>query len=175
MPFFLPTKCSWSVPDWFQVLSLDSHKILTLLYSACSALSFALTFSCPGRAAKERFAMSRSGTLLSVCRRTGAVLIRNQVLRQAGYTVVTADGLDDALDAACSGRFDLVVIGDLFNTDEKNLIATTARHAGSKVLCIHSETNPPDVRDATAFIHILDGPNRLLAKVAGLVRKAASA
>jgi hypothetical protein len=68
-----------------------------------------------------------------------------------------------------------VVIGDLFSTAEKNLIATSANHAGSSVLCIHAEISPPDVKDATAFVHTLDGPERLVATVAALIRKAASA
>ena len=101
--------------------------------------------------------------------------MRNQVLRHAGYTVVTARGIDEALHAAYSGEFEVVIIGDLFSTAEMNLIATTARHAGSEVLCIHSEISPPEVKDATAFIHNLDGPERLIATVAALMRKAASA
>ena len=100
---------------------------------------------------------------------------RNAVLRHAGYRVISATAVDEAVDAAYSGAFDLVIIGHLFNVAEKNLIATAARRTGSKVLCMYSETQPPDVEAATAFIHNLDGPERLICAVAELLQKAASA
>lgn len=119
--------------------------------------------------------MSQSANVLSVCLSAGSVLTRNAVLRRAGYRVVAAIGVDEALDAAYSGAFDLVIIGHLFNEAEKNLIATAACHGGAKVLCMYSESQPPDVQAAAVFIHSLDGPERLVSAVAELLHKAASA
>ena len=119
--------------------------------------------------------MYRPARLLSVCRESGILFTRNQVLQQAGYTVVAAVEIQDALAAMERERFDLVIIGHLYETAEKNLIATEARRAGFKVLCMHSGLNPPDVDAATAFIHNLERPERLLATIAALVERAASA
>jgi hypothetical protein len=89
---------------------------------------------------------------------------------------VRAVTVHEALATIDRETFDLVIIGQRFNTTEKNLMAAEARRAGSKVLCMHSESHHPDVQAATAFIHNLDGPERLLAAVAELVeKKAASA
>jgi hypothetical protein len=119
--------------------------------------------------------MPRSANVLSVCRNGGPFLTRNAVLKRAGYRVVAATGLDEALDAAYSGAFDLVIVGHLFNEAEKNMIATAARRAGAKVLCMYSEAQPPKVQAANVFIHSFDGPERLVSGVAELLHKAASA
>lgn len=119
--------------------------------------------------------MSQSANVLSVCLSAGPLLTRNAVLRRAGYRVVAAIGLDEALEAAYSGAFDLVIVGHLFDEAEKNMIATAAGRAGAKVLCMYSESQPPEVQAATVFIHNLDGPERLVSTVADLLHKAASA
>ncbi len=119
--------------------------------------------------------MSRLAKLLSVCREGGALVTRTEVLRQGGYQVITAVNVQDALAAIKREPFDVVVVGQRYDLGEKNVIATEARRAGAKVLCMHSESQHPQVHAANAFIHNLDGPEHLLAAVASLVDKAASA
>ena len=88
--------------------------------------------------------------------------------------VIVAIGVDEAVDAAYSGAFEMVIIGHKFSEAEKNMIATAARHAGAKVLCMYSETQPPEVQAAMEFIHNLDGPERLVFAVAELLHKASA-
>lgn len=119
--------------------------------------------------------MYRPARVLSMCRQPGILFVRNQVLEHAGYGVVAATAVSEALAALERERFALVIVGHLYDTAEKNLIATEARRTGAKVLCMHSESQHPDVQAATAFIHNLEGPERLLATVASLLENAASA
>ena len=120
--------------------------------------------------------MYRPAKLLSVCRQPGVLFVRNQVLQHAGYTVVAAVSVDEALAAIDREPFDLIIVGHLYDIHEKSLIAAKARRAGLKVLCMHSEAQHPQVQAANDFIHNLDGPERLLTAVAALVEeKAASA
>jgi DNA-binding NtrC family response regulator len=113
--------------------------------------------------------------VLSVCRKGGPLFTRNLVLEQAGYIVATAMGIDEALTALDRERFDVVIVGHLYSTVEKEQIAMKARRSGSKVLCMHAEPQPPNITAATAFIHHLDGPERLISSVAVLTENAASA
>jgi DNA-binding NtrC family response regulator len=119
--------------------------------------------------------MSRStmAKLLSVCRERGVLASRNAVLEHAGYSVVTAVGVNEALAALERARFDLILVGHLYSTEEKNVIADRAHRAGTKVLCMHSETWPPEVA-ADAFIHQLDHPEQLLSVVASLTAERAA-
>ena len=119
--------------------------------------------------------MSRPARVLSICREGGALATRNEILRLGGYAVTTATDVGDALATIDRQAFDLVIIGQRFDVAEKNLIATEARRAGLKVLCMHSESQPPEVHAANAFIHNLDGPEQLLSAVAALTERAASA
>jgi hypothetical protein len=103
------------------------------------------------------------------------LFVRNAVLEQAGYSVVQAIGMDEAIRAMDRERFEVAIVGHLYTTEEKNIIAAKAHGAGTKVLCMHSEPLQPDVRNADAFIHNLDGPERLLTAVAALTAKRISA
>lgn len=111
--------------------------------------------------------------ILSVCREGGILRSRNAVLEHAGHSVVAAVGLSDALEGLDRESFDLIIVGHLYSTAEKNLIANKAHAAGLKVLCMHSETWPPEVM-ADAFIHNLELPEQLLSLVAFLTRKPAA-
>lgn len=130
-----------------------------------------MTLYNPGTSASPR----PKATVLSVCRAGGVLVTRNAILKNAGYAVAAAQGLDAALTAINRQQFDVVVIGHLYSVEEKNLIATRARSSGAKVLCMYSEPSAPPVPDATAFIHNLDHPDELLSAIASLLTDAAGA
>ena len=119
--------------------------------------------------------MFQPARVLSVCRAGGALFTRTEVLRSGGYHVVTASSIYEALAAIGREPFDVVIVGQRYDNAEKTLIATAARQGGSKVLCMHSENHHPDIPAANAFIHNLDGPERLLSAVASLLAEKASA
>lgn len=115
--------------------------------------------------------MHRQARVLSACRQSDVLFIRNEILQHAGYTVAAAVSVDEALAAIDREPFDLIIVGHLYDIHEKNRIASKARRSGLKVLCMHSEAQHPDVQAADDFIHNLEGPERLLATVAALIEK----
>jgi hypothetical protein len=82
--------------------------------------------------------------------------------------VITATTVQAALAVLGFGSVKLVVVGHLYSTSEKNAIANRAHNLCVKVLCMHSEPEPPEVA-ADAFIFNLDPPEHLLYSVASLL------
>jgi hypothetical protein len=102
--------------------------------------------------------------ILSVARPGGALYLRKTVLETAGYSVVQVIGMAAALAALDAECFPLVVVGHLYTTEEKNIIASRAKSRGMKVLLMYSEAVSPAVRDADAFVGNTE-PERLVSLV----------
>lgn len=94
-------------------------------------------------------------------------MARNAALRSQ-YHVIATVGLIQALTALNRASFDLVLVGHLYSTEEKNAIVNMAHHLGAKALCIYSEASPPEV-DADAFISNMEDADHLLTTVAALL------
>jgi hypothetical protein len=94
-------------------------------------------------------------------------MARNTILRTR-YSVFATVGLEQALTLLTRASFDLVLVGQLYSTDEKHAIVDKAHDVGAKALCIYTESSPPDV-PADAFISSEDGADHLLTAVAALL------
>ena len=87
---------------------------------------------------------------------------RCTALRQAGYTVTPAMKISEAMELLNRERFDLVVVGHRFSTEEKRSLASTAKEdCNTPVLLVHGPSPQKDV-PADARVYALEGTEGIL-------------
>lgn len=86
---------------------------------------------------------------------------RNLVLRSAGYTVVAAISLKEAIDRFQDGDFDLVLLCHSVPTKEKDRLTCWIRASGSHVPVV-SVSGSPCQRDTFTDATVESDPNSLL-------------
>lgn len=86
---------------------------------------------------------------------------RNLVLQSAGYLVVSAYSLREAVDRFQDGDFDLVLLCQSIPTKEKDRLTSWIRASGSRVPLLSVSTSPCQ-RDTFTDATIESDPNSLL-------------
>ncbi|HEU5335513.1 MAG TPA: response regulator [Terriglobales bacterium] len=99
---------------------------------------------------------------------------RRAALEQAGYTVVAATGVPDALQMLSSVSFDLLIVGHRFSSADKHNLAVQAREKSTPVLLISGAAADPDI-PADIRVYALEGTAGLVATVAGFLPVTAAA
>jgi DNA-binding NtrC family response regulator len=70
--------------------------------------------------------------------------IRQQLLEQNGYTVVSAEGFTEAMERCRGGEYDMVVMGhSIPHKDKEALFDAVTRHCKVPVLCLMRTGEPP--------------------------------
>jgi DNA-binding NtrC family response regulator len=96
--------------------------------------------------------------------------LQASVLRSAGYIVVSAVSIKDAIDYFKAGDFDLVLLGRSISSEHKKNLTFQIRQAGSRtpVVCLAGH---PGERAPFADAMLDDEPNALLTGMRGLLEK----
>ncbi len=115
---------------------------------------------------------SEGKSILSVSTENDVRAIRNRVLSKAGYEVVSASTVWEAVRAATRHHLHAAVLGDGLSVEDRAAVARfLIRHRVPViVLDIGLDEGPIP---ADQHLHILDGPAALLGSVSRLVRRAA--
>ncbi len=71
--------------------------------------------------------------ILSVSGYSSALETRNMVLQAAGYTVVPAQSIEEALDQFLTGDFDLVLLDYDFPPSDREYLTSSIRATGSHI------------------------------------------
>lgn len=96
---------------------------------------------------------------------------RNLVLRSAGYTVVAALSLKEAIDRFQEGDFDLVLLCHSIPTKEKDRLTSWIRASGSRIPVV-SVSASPGQRDPFMDATVESDPNSLLKGMREALNKA---
>jgi DNA-binding response OmpR family regulator len=103
--------------------------------------------------------------ILSICLDPVMLDARNLILRSAGYTVVPALSLKEAVDRFRSGDFDLVLLGHTVTEKDQDRLACLIRASGSRIPVVSIAA--PGCGSRNAFIDATVGadPDELLAGI----------
>lgn len=102
---------------------------------------------------------------------------RRSALEEAGYTVIAATCVADALEMLSSVVFDLMIVGHRFSAADKHKLAVEAREKGIPVLLICGASADAEI-PADVRVYALEGIAGMVAAVAELlppIYKAATA
>jgi DNA-binding NtrC family response regulator len=90
--------------------------------------------------------------------------------KSAGYVVVPARSIKDAIDHFHAGDFDLVLLGHTLSTENKERLTFLIRKSGSRTPVISIRSSPGDC-DSFADATLRNEPNEILAGMAELLAK----
>lgn len=99
---------------------------------------------------------------------------QSSLLRSAGYVIVSARTIQDAIDHFKAGDFDLVLLDNSISVESKERLTFLIRASGSRTpvaSIVHSSADSHSFRDAplgNESLAILTGIGELLAKKAGM-------
>src|SRR5580693_4664431 len=89
---------------------------------------------------------------------------RDLVLQSAGYVVVEASSLEEAVDHFQSGDFDLVLLCHSVPAGDRERLASLIRASGSRIPIVSIATSLGEC-DAFANSTLEDGPNKFVAGI----------
>ncbi|MGA3045718.1 MAG: hypothetical protein ABSD67_03805 [Terracidiphilus sp.] len=99
---------------------------------------------------------------------------QSSVLRSAGYVIVSAKTIQDAIDHFKAGDFDLVLLDNSISVENREKLTFLIRASGSRTpvaSIVHSSADYHSFADATLgneSLAILTGMGELLAKRSGM-------
>jgi DNA-binding NtrC family response regulator len=93
---------------------------------------------------------------------------RCSTLREAGYEVTASTNIDEALDLLNHDRFDVVVVGHRFSTDEKYLPAAQAKEKSNMPVVLVCGGTPESEIPAPRRVYALEGNAGLLSALSRL-------
>lgn len=100
---------------------------------------------------------------------------RSSSLREAGYDVTASTSVDGALDLLIHHRFDAVIIGHRFSTNEKYLVAAEAKEKANTPVVLVCGATPESEIPATSRVYALEGNAGLLSALSRLFSAQAAA
>lgn len=100
---------------------------------------------------------------------------RSSSLREAGYDVTASTSVDGALDLLIHHRFDAVIIGYRFSTNEKYLVAAEAKEKANTPVVLVCGATPESEIPATSRVYALEGNAGLLSALSRLFSAQAAA
>ena len=106
--------------------------------------------------------------VLSVGMDTDLLATRNHVLQSAGYTVVSAYSIKEAVDRFRVGDFDLVLLCQSILTDERDRLSLWIRASGSRTPVV-SVSGKLYERDRFANATVANDPAALLRGIRGVL------
>lgn len=115
--------------------------------------------------------MATKGLILSVSRHLTVLQLRNAVLQQAGYSVLTTRDPGEAVALLNAHAVDAVVIGDSIPASERHALAKKLRSTRDVPLVMiyrHGEDSPLNGL-ANAYVGSLDPPDLLVSALQQLV------
>lgn len=115
--------------------------------------------------------MERQHVLLSVGSEPDLLLLRNQVLRGAGYYVNSQTNIDEALRVFRRGDFDLVIMCHSVPEADKVKLITAIRKSRPSTPIVIVRRDGESTSLADGSVHSLDGVNALLNCVSELLER----
>ena len=97
--------------------------------------------------------------------------IRDLVLQSAGYAVVEASSLKEAVDHFQSGDFDLVLLCHSVPAGDRERLASLIRASGSRIPIVSIAGSLGEC-DAFANSTLEDGPNKFVASIRNVLTNA---
>jgi CheY-like chemotaxis protein len=104
------------------------------------------------------------GIVLAIGFDLSLMTIRDLVLQSAGYAVVEASSLEEAVDHFQSGDFDLVLLCHSVPAADRERLASLIRASGSRIPIVSIAGSLGEC-DAFANSTLEDGPNKFLAGI----------
>ncbi|HEY3989919.1 MAG TPA: hypothetical protein VGM02_11515 [Acidobacteriaceae bacterium] len=108
--------------------------------------------------------------VLSLALDPALLLTRNLVLQSAGYVVVPAASIREAVERFHGGDFDLIVLGHSVPARDRQRLACLIRASGSHVPVVAVSGRPYEC-DEFADVTLEDDPDELLAGIEELLLK----
>lgn len=112
------------------------------------------------------------GLVLAIGFDLSLMTIRSLVLRSAGYAVVEASSLKEAVDHFQSGDFDLVLLCHSVPAGDRERLTSLIRASGSSIPIVSIARSLGEC-DAFANATLEDGPNKFLAGIGDALSKVA--
>jgi CheY-like chemotaxis protein len=111
--------------------------------------------------------------VLSVGLDSPVLVARNVLLQSAGYIVVSAFSLKEAVHRFLTGNFDLVLLDNSLPTKDRDRLTCLVRLSGSRIPIV---ALAPEYShdDSFADARIEGDPNKLLIGIRGVLHKAAT-
>ena len=94
---------------------------------------------------------------------------RRAALTEAGYTVRATNRIKEGLDWLSREKFDLVIIGHRFSTEDKYVLAVEAREKSKTPVLLVCGASADSEIPATGRVYALEGTTGLLAAAARLL------
>ena len=115
--------------------------------------------------------MKAKGTILSVSRHETVLRLRNAVLQQAGFNILTTRDSSEALSLLEKNAVDAVVLGDSIPRTERHLLAKKLRAAREVpvVMIYRNGEDSPLSGAAHSYIAALDSPETLVRELQRLL------
>ena len=108
-------------------------------------------------------------SVLSISYDSSLLTTRQMLLEQAGYTVTSALGFEEAMERCHSSQYDIVLIGHSIPRTEKSTLAAILRqHCDAPILSIRMQGDPP-LAEADYSVQADEGPTILLAGVRAIL------
>jgi DNA-binding response OmpR family regulator len=106
---------------------------------------------------------------------------RSAALRAAGFSVTATTRIKEALDLLSRERFDLVVVGHRFSTEDRYVLTVEAQEKSDTPVVLVCGASPDSDMPASARVYALQGNEGLVAAAlallpvgaAGVLRRAA--
>ena len=113
----------------------------------------------------------RYSTILCVDDEAMALAVRAKVLEAAGYVVITASTASEALRLFKSGHIDLVITDHLLPGTTGNDLAQELRKISPTlpIVILSGDQVPSDMLPPDFYLHKLDGPAEMIAKVQSII------
>ena len=116
-------------------------------------------------------------TILCIDDEELALSLRKQVLESAGYVVFTATNAIQGLEVFKANSINLVITDHLLGPESGSALVTELRHLSSSLPImilsgentLHALAEPPDY-----YMHKLEGPSDMIAKVRSAILRATS-
>jgi len=105
------------------------------------------------------------------------VVSRSRVrsLKDAGYEATATTSIDEGMELLNRDRFDAVIVGHRFSTEEKHLLALYATEKTNTAVVLVCGASSESAIPATSRVYALEGNAGLLAALAQLFSKEATA
>jgi DNA-binding NtrC family response regulator len=108
--------------------------------------------------------------VLSIAKEKLVFPLRNAILAHAGYGVIPATSFDSALAILRRRRVSAIVIGQSLDQRERRVLCSEAHKLGVPSVVMDPYGQQSD-DECELHVNPLDGPERFLDAVAGLLRK----
>lgn len=87
---------------------------------------------------------------------------RCRTLKEAGYDVTGTVSVDEGLELLKREKFDAVIVGHRFSTEEKHLLALQAKERANASVVLVCGATPESAIPATSRVYALEGNAGLL-------------